>query len=59
MPKNTASGLSSLWVEPGAYPRVKHLKDAALRYAPALPANKRLGWKGLPRTNTLAYYEHS
>ncbi len=24
--------------------------------APALLANFRLGWKGLPRTNTLAYY---
>ncbi len=23
----------------------------------ALPANIRLGWKGLPGTNTLAYYE--
>jgi hypothetical protein len=25
--------------------------------APALPANIRLGWKGLPRTNALAYYQ--
>ncbi len=24
-----------------------------------LPTNIRIGWKGLPRTNTLAYYEHS
>ncbi len=24
-----------------------------------LYANKRLGWEGLPMTNTLAYYEHS
>jgi hypothetical protein len=24
----------------------------------ALPANIRLGWKGLPRTNTLANYEN-
>ncbi len=23
----------------------------------ASPTNLRLGWKGLPRTNTLAYYE--
>ncbi len=22
----------------------------------AIPTNIRLGWKGLPRTNTLAYY---
>ncbi len=26
--------------------------------APALLANNRLGWNGLTRTNTLAYYEH-
>jgi hypothetical protein len=25
----------------------------------ALPTNNRLGWKGLPWTNTLAYYENS
>jgi hypothetical protein len=24
----------------------------------ALPSNSRLGWKGLPGTNTLAYYEN-
>jgi len=28
-------------------------------YFQALPANIRLGWKGLPGTNTLAFYEHS
>jgi hypothetical protein len=39
-----------------AYPRVEHLKRASLEYAPALPANIRLGWKGLPGTNTLAFY---
>ncbi len=27
------------------------------RKAPALPANIKLGWKGLPGTNALAYYE--
>jgi len=27
-------------------------------YASALPANIRLGWKVLPRTNTPAYYEN-
>jgi len=26
------------------------------RVGSALPANTRLGWKGLPGTNTLAYY---
>jgi hypothetical protein len=41
------------------YPRVEHLKGASLRLAPALPSNIRLGWKGLPWTNALAYYEHS
>jgi hypothetical protein len=25
----------------------------------ALPTNIRLGWKGMPGTNTLAHYEHS
>ncbi len=35
------------------------MKGASLRYAPALPANIRLGWKGLPGTNALAYYEKS
>ncbi len=39
-------------VRSGAYPRVEHLK------ACSLPANIRLGWKGLPGTNTLAYYEN-
>jgi hypothetical protein len=29
---------------------------APLGYAPALPVSKRLGWKSLPRTKTLAYY---
>jgi hypothetical protein len=26
--------------------------------SPALLTNIRLGWKGLPGTNTLAYYKH-
>jgi hypothetical protein len=43
-----------LWVRPGAYPRVEHPKGASLG---ALLANIRLGWKGLPETNNLAYYE--
>jgi hypothetical protein len=45
-------------VRPGSYPKVEHLKGALLRYALALPSIIRLGWKGFPRTNTLAYYEN-
>jgi hypothetical protein len=41
-----------------AYPRVEHLKGASLGQAPGLPANIRLGWRGLLGTNTLAYYEN-
>jgi hypothetical protein len=37
---------------------VNHLKGAELGQALALPANNRLGWKGLSVTNTLAYYEN-
>jgi hypothetical protein len=44
-------------VRPGAYPRVEHLKGVSFGYAPALPANIRLDWRGLPRTNTPTYYE--
>jgi hypothetical protein len=35
---------------------VEHLKGASFRYALAFDENIRLGWKGLPKTNTLAYY---
>ncbi len=35
-----------------------NLKGASLGYAPVLLANIRLGWKGLPATNTLADYKH-
>jgi hypothetical protein len=38
-----------------AYPRMKHLKDAALGWASTLLTNIRLVWKGLPGTNALAY----
>ncbi len=38
-------------------PRMEHLKGASLGQAPALPANIRLDWKGLPGTNTLDYYK--
>ncbi len=37
----------------GAYP-----SEAPFRYSNLGYANIRLGWKGLPRTNTLAYYEN-
>ena len=36
---------------------MEHLKGASLDLAPALLANSSLGWKGLPGTNTLAFYE--
>jgi hypothetical protein len=39
---------------PVANPIKNYLKGVILRWAPALPANIRLGWKGLPGTNTLA-----
>jgi hypothetical protein len=39
---------------------VKHLSSAPLKGRPlALTTNIRLGWKGLPGTNTPAYYEKS
>jgi len=31
---------------------------STLGLAPTLPITIRLGWKGLPETNTLAYYEN-
>ncbi len=38
--------------------RVKHLSGTPLQDGLlALPASIRLGWKSLPRTNTLAYYK--
>jgi len=47
-----------LGVSPGAYSRLEHLKGASLVQAPALPASIRLGWKGLPGSNTLVYNEN-
>jgi len=44
---------------PGAYPEVEHLKGSSLGQALALPTNIILGWKGLPGSNTIAYYENS
>ncbi len=42
---------------PEDYPRASQLKGSSLEKAPALPTNIRLGWKGLPGTNTLTYYK--
>jgi hypothetical protein len=44
-----------LWARPGAYPSMEHLKGTSLGYAWALLGNIRLGWKGLPGTNTIAF----
>jgi hypothetical protein len=46
-------------VRTGTYPRVEHLKRASPGFALNPVANIRPDWKGLPGTNTLAYYEHS
>jgi len=43
---------------PGAYPRVEHLSGDSLGQALAFPTNIRLGWRGLPWKNTLAYYKN-
>jgi hypothetical protein len=54
------AGLSRcLQVRPEAYPMAQHLKRASLGQALAILTNIRLGWKGLPERNTLAYYENS
>jgi hypothetical protein len=37
---------------------VDHLTCLPLKKAPAILENIRLGWKSLPGTNALAYYEH-
>jgi hypothetical protein len=37
---------------------VEHLKGSSIGQAPVLPTSIRLSWKGLPGTNTLAYYEN-
>jgi hypothetical protein len=36
---------------------MEYLKGASTGSAPTLLANMGLGWKGLPGTNTLAYYK--
>jgi hypothetical protein len=53
---NNLANLSSL-VYRLSSPRVEHLKGSSTGWAPALPTDIILGWKGLPGTNTLAYYE--
>jgi hypothetical protein len=37
---------------------VEPLKGSSLVEALALPPNIRLGWRGFPGTNTLAYYKN-
>jgi hypothetical protein len=37
---------------------MEHLKGPSLRWALAFHDNIRLGWKSLPVTNTLPYYEN-
>jgi hypothetical protein len=44
-----------LWVRQVAYITLEYLKGASLRQALTLITNIKLGWKGLPLTNTLAY----
>ncbi len=49
-----------LRVWPGGYPRVEHVRGTLLKgRLLTLTTNTRLGWKGMPGINTLAYYEHS
>jgi hypothetical protein len=43
----------------GSYPRVEHPKSVHSVRPLALPTKIRLGWKGMPGTNALVYYEHS
>jgi hypothetical protein len=49
--------VSCMWLRPGAYPRVEHLKCASLMKVLVLHTDIRLGWKSLPGTNTPAYYK--
>jgi hypothetical protein len=43
----------------GAYPSEAPFRYSTLNRLLALPTNISLAWKGLPRTDTLAYYKHS
>ncbi len=42
-------------VRSGANLREETMHGALIMWAMALTANMRLGWKGLPKTNNLAY----
>jgi len=42
----------------GAYPSEAPFRCTTLGYAPALPANIRQDFKGLPGTKAIAYYEN-
>jgi hypothetical protein len=53
-----SSQVYCLWARPGAYPIVEHLKGSSIGYFSDLQTDIRLGWKGLPWTNTIAYYEY-
>jgi hypothetical protein len=51
---------SEIWVQGWSLTQVKHLSSAAVYYRLlVLQTDIRIGWKGLPRTNTIAYYEYS
>jgi hypothetical protein len=41
-----------------AYLRMEHLKGTLLGQAQVSSTNIRLGWKGLPGSNTQTYYEN-
>jgi hypothetical protein len=55
------ASLSSLvycmWASPGGYPLVEHMKGSSKCQVPAFQTKIILGWKGLPWTNALAYYD--
>jgi hypothetical protein len=42
-----------MWVRPRTYTKLENLKGASLKYALALPANIRLGWKNQPGASLL------
>jgi hypothetical protein len=46
-----SSLVKCLWVRPGAYPGVEHLKSTSPGYAQTLLENSTLDRKGLPVTN--------
>jgi hypothetical protein len=42
----------------GVYPKKNHSGALLYGWLLALPTNNRLGWKNLPGTNTLVYYQN-